>query len=118
MFTQWRKTGGFASKTLKRQNQQTQKATLLLWMKFSSAKLAINLLLMGDHTTRLGRKLCGNIYINDRCPGRPITMDTSRLRIGRNSFLNRLQCLSVQFDQTNGICLHKLRIGLKKTFIK
>jgi len=74
---------------------------------------------MGDRTTRLGRRLQGNIYINDRRPGRWITMDTSRLKIGRKSFLNRLNCLrEVHFDWTTGICPHRLRVELKKTFIK
>jgi len=101
-------------------NCELKRATPLLWMKFSSTKLAINLILMGNHTTRLGKKLEGNIYINDRCPWRAITMGTSRLQIGRNSFLNHLNngLREVHFDSTNGIYPHKLRIELQKTFIK
>lgn len=85
----------------------TQKSNPLQWMKFSNPKLAINLLLMCGHATRLGTKLRGNNYINDRCPGHTITMDTSRLRKSRSSFLSHLQCLrTVQFDWTNGISAH------------
>jgi len=131
-FNQWKKLNAihyralriclkdFKNKISKAQlNAELKRATPLQWMKFSNTKLAINLALMGDRTTRLGRRLQGCMYINDRCPGRGITMDTSRLKIGRNSFLNRLNCLrEVNFDWTTGICPHRLRVELKKTFIK
>lgn len=40
------------------------------WMKFTNAKMAINLVLLQEKSTRLGIKLQRQLYINDRCPGR------------------------------------------------
>jgi len=44
-------------------------------MKFTNAKMAINLILLREKSTRLGIKLQSQLYINDRCPGRGITID-------------------------------------------
>jgi len=96
-----------------------KRATPIQWMRYSNAKMAISLTLLKNNSTRLGKKLQSQLYINDRCPGRAITMDTSRLRIGKNSFVNRLQCLrNINFDWTSGINPDRLRICLKETFIK
>jgi len=96
-----------------------KRATPIKWMHYSNAKMAISLMLLKNNSTRLGKKLQSHLYINDRCPGQAITMDTSRLRIGKNSFINRLHCLrSINFDWTSGINPDQLRINLKITFIK
>jgi len=64
-------------------------------------------------------KLRNNGYENDRNPGVATISDTSRLRIGRQSLINRLQCLQrVKFKWTNGINKHALRMNLKKTFMQ
>jgi len=46
-------------------------------------------------------------------------MDNSKLKIGKQSLVNRLSCLkAISFEWTNGIDKHRLRTELKKTFIK
>jgi len=100
-------------------NAKFKRATPVQWMRYTNSKMAISLVLLREKSNRLGIKLQNLLYINDRCPGWGITMDCSRHKIGKNSFPNRLQCLRlINFDWTNGINLNKLRICLKKTFIK
>jgi len=90
------------------------RATPMKWMCYFNAKLAIVLYNLPDGP-RISKKLKETSYINERTTGKAIFMDTSRLRIGKNSFLNRLQCLRrVNFDWTGGIRAHSLRINLKK----
>jgi len=53
----------------------------------------------------------------DRLHGRAVFMDSSRLKIGKNAFPNRLKCMkSIKFGWTDGIGDHALRQNLKKTF--
>jgi len=61
------------------------------WMRFINVKTAVQLALMGSSGPPISKKLQGNIYRNDRT-ARVSIMDTSRLRIGRNSLQNRLRC--------------------------
>jgi len=85
-------------------------------MGYSNAKLAIALYNCHDGP-EMSTKLRNAAYINDRTSGRAIFMDSSRLKIGKNSFNNRLNCMrSVKFKWTNGIAEHGLRINLKKSF--
>jgi len=96
-------------------NASIKRATPRQWSHYSNAKLAINLM---NGSTPMGRKLKEKCYINDRFPGRGSIPDTSRLKIGRYSFTNRLQCLKkIDFDWCNGITKDSLRINLKKCFI-
>jgi len=52
---------------------------------------SIGLFLEKEKSTRLGFKLQTQAYINDRCPGKATMTDLSRLKIGRQSFPNRLR---------------------------
>lgn len=57
-------------------------------------------------------------YINDRRPGIATIGDRSRLEIGKQSLVNRLNYLrEVNFDWMSGIKKNALRVNLKKTFI-
>jgi len=92
-----------------------KRATPRQWSYYTTSKLAINLM---NGTTPLGRKLKSKCYVNDRNPGRGTISDTSRLKIGRFSLANRLQCLRrLNFDWCTGISKDLLRINLKKCFI-
>jgi len=92
-----------------------KRATPRQWSNYSNAKRAINLYLNEDGPP-ISQKLKNSAYIDNRtelC----YFMDTSRLKVGKNSFQNRLQCLKkVKFKWINGINYHTLRINLKKTF--
>jgi len=97
-------------------NQMFKRATPVQWMCYSNAKLAITLY-NTQNGPEMSAKLRNASYINDRTSGRAIFMDSSRLRIGKNSLCNRLNCMrSIKFDWTNGITDHALRTNLKKTF--
>jgi len=56
------------------------------------------------------------LYVNDRNNNKISIHDTSHLKIGRNSFHNRLKCLgSVNFNWQD-TSPDSLRVNLKKTF--
>jgi len=77
-------------------NASMKRPTPRLWSYNSSSNLAINLM---NGSTPLGRSLKDKCYINDQNPGRGSISDTSRLKIGRYSFSNRLLCLrKINFD--------------------
>jgi len=60
----------------------------------------------------MSQKIKNSCFENDRNPGIASSWDTSRLRIGRHSLVNRLRCLkAVKFKWTNEINKHALRIG-------
>jgi len=66
---------------------------------------------------QLYNALKNTAYENDRNPGVMTVSDTSRLKIGCHSLVNRLQCLRrFKFKCTTGISDHALCIGLKQTF--
>jgi len=88
------------------------------WMKFINVKTAIQLTLLGESGPPLSRKLRDNLYKNDRT-GRISFMDTSRLKIGKHSLQNRLKTVQeFQINWLDGISKDRLRIELKKSFIK
>jgi len=92
------------------------RATPVQWMAYSNAKMAISLHNLEDGPP-LSETLRHAAYRNNRLPGQAIYMDSSRLRIGKNSLVNRLNCMrQVKFQWTNGINQHALRQNLKKTF--
>jgi len=96
-------------------NASIKRATPRQWAQYSTAKLAINLM---TGSTPMGIKLKAKCYVNDWIPGRGSVPDTSRLKIGRYSFPNRLQCLKkLDFDWCTGISKDRLRINLKKCFV-
>lgn len=99
-------------------NKMFNRATPLEWMNYSCAKMAITLMNMQDSGPPMSTRLKHSSYINDRFPGRATMMDSSRLKIGKHSFPNRLLCLKkVKFKWTDGIDNNNLRINLKNTFI-
>jgi len=88
------------------------------WMKFINTKTAIQLVLLGNNGPPLSVKLSQNLYRNDRT-GLISFMDTSRLKVGRNSLPNRLQCVKeFKYDWLGGISKDILRTKLKSIFIK
>jgi len=99
-------------------NNIFQRATPSQWMKYSCCKLAIRLYNLGDSGPPMSTLLKNSAYINDRQPERAYFRDSSRIKIGRHSFVNRLNAIrDVKFGWTQGINPNKLRIELKKTFI-
>lgn len=92
------------------------RATPQKWMKYINAKTAIQMMLIQKGEPPLASKIRGNIGVNNRT-GEMITLDTSRLKIGKHAFLNRLMCLrEVIFHWQHGINKDRLRIELKMTF--
>jgi len=97
-------------------SKMLNRATPFQWMNYSNAKLAISMCLQGNGPP-IVQRIKNTAYENDRNPGVMTVSDTSRLKIGRHSLVNRLQCLRrVKFKWTTGISDHALRIGLKQTF--
>jgi len=98
-------------------NKMFGRATPLQWMQYANAKMAITLYNLSTGPP-LSSKLKENAYINDRRPGQATIIDRSRLKIGKQSLVNRLNCLKkITFCWTSGISKDALRINLKKTFI-
>jgi len=64
----------------------------------------------------LAQKNIDNMSYNNRT-NKTVIMDTSRTRVGRQAFQNRLNCMrEVNFDWRNGVEKNKLRLELKKLF--
>jgi len=92
------------------------RATPTKWMKYSNARAAINMLQQGNEGPPISASIRSKLYINDRNQNKISVHDTSRLKIGRHSFHNRLKCLrEVNFDWRNA-SKDSLRVNLKKTF--
>jgi len=88
------------------------------WMKFINLKTAIQLVLLKEKGPPITEKLTSSIYRNDRS-GMITFMDTSRLKIGKNSIQNRLKsACEFREDWLKGISSDALWIALKKHFIK
>jgi len=99
-------------------NRILKRATPSQWMLYSNAKIAISLF-TDENGPPLSHKIRNNAYLNNRKPGLATFMDSSRLKIGRNSLQNRLKMMtSVKFKWTTGINKHALRVALKTTFFK
>jgi len=97
-------------------DQMFNRATPQKWMKYINAKTAIQMMLIPKDEPPMAAKLKENVGLNNRT-GKTITLDTSRLKIGKHALQNRLSCLrEVSFTWQNGITKDKLRIELKKTF--
>jgi len=92
------------------------RATPCKWMKYSNAKMALNFLSQGEEGPPISACLREKLYVNDRNPNKISLHDTSRLKIGRHSFLNRLKCLKeINFDWRI-TTPDTLQINLKKTY--
>jgi len=93
-----------------------KRATPVRWMRYSNAKMALQILALGPGGPPIYHKLIQNIGSNDRTK-KVTTMDTSRIKIGRHSFQNRHQCLKeLNFDWKNEMSKDLLRINLKRAF--
>jgi len=67
-------------------------------MMYTNAKMDITLYNLG-HGPPLSQKLQGASYINNRWPGTAKIGDKSKLKISRQSFVSRLNCIrNVTFD--------------------
>jgi len=94
------------------------RASPLRWMQYSTAKHALCMISLNQKGPPMSYALNQKLYINDRNPKKISIHDTSRLKVGRNSFHNRLKCLKcINFDWKD-ITPHTLRMNLKKTFFK
>jgi len=88
------------------------------WMKFSCCKLAIKLMQLERNGPPMSLSLLQNLYYNDRT-GKSSIMDTSRQKIGKESFKNRLLCFKdIDFNWKNLPNDDALRITLKRVFFK
>jgi len=63
------------------------------WMLYYNSKMAITLKNLSANGPRLSDKLVKLCHVNDRIPGVGTFQDYSRLKIGRNSLVNRLPML-------------------------
>jgi len=99
-----------------RLDQIFNRASPFRWMQYSTAKHALCMISLNQNGPPISYILNQKLYINDRNPKKISIHDTSRLKVGRNSFHNRLKCLKfINFDWKD-ITPHSLRINLKKTF--
>jgi len=92
-----------------------KRATPKQWSNYVTASTAIKL--FNSKETRIGEQLRQQCYINDRQPRKGTFFDTSNLKIGRQSFQNRLQVFTnINFDWIGEITNDAIRINLKKQF--
>jgi len=100
-------------------NRHFNRATPLQWMMYNCSKLAKTLYQLGDAGPPMSTELRWASYINDRKPRSPHSWIHQDYKLVRHSFYNRLiSTKNVHFDWINGIDINRLRIELKKTFIK
>jgi len=93
----------------------SKRATPKEWANYSSASTAIAL--YNQNNTRIGTELRNHGYINDRKPHRAIFPDVSKRMLGRHSFKNRLQQMSMlNFDWIQESSKDVIRMRLKRTF--
>jgi len=105
----------YATLSRQRLDDIFNRATPCQWMQYSNAKHAISMLTC-DNAPPISSIIKNKLYVNDRNNNKISVHDTSRLKIGRNSFHNRLKCLrSINFNwrTTNQ---DAIRVNLKKTF--
>jgi len=85
-------------------------------MQYSNSKLALTMFAQDQDGPPISAILRSKLYVNDSNPNKISIHDTSRLKVGRNSFHNRLKCLrNINFNW-KGINPDALWINLKKTF--
>jgi len=75
---------------------------------------------VSNNDTPMGRKLKPKIYVNDRCPGKLIFVNTARTKIGEHDLSNQLSFIySINCDWTNkDLNKDALRVLLKSAFFK
>jgi len=99
-------------------DSMSKRATPVQWGCYSTAKCAIGL--MRKNNTRIAHCLNANVYTNDRLPGKARFSDKSKMKVGRQSIVNRLTFMnSIDFPwYKTEISDDQLRINLKRTFIQ
>jgi hypothetical protein len=99
-------------------DELTKRATPLEWAYYCIASTVIRL--FNQSNTRIAEEIRSAAYINDRLPLRAKFIDTSKLKIGRQTIKNRIGNIfaSISFDwigqQSNDI----IRRSLKREFFK
>jgi len=79
-------------------NMMLNRATPMQWILCTNAKMAISLLNLTSGPP-LSSKLRSRAYIDDRKPGIGVINNASKLKIGKQSIVNRLNCLrKITFD--------------------
>lgn len=111
--------GDFRNK-LSRQDidKKTQRATPLEWAQYAVASIVIKLYNKAD--TPIVNLLRTSSYVNDRQPGKAKFTDRSRLKIGRQSIVNRIGPIfaKIDFDWIGVISDNTIRANLKRNFFK
>jgi len=101
-------------------DQQCSRATPREWAAYASSSMAIKV--VERETPRwLSSDLRSTLYINDRRRNRPIFLDRSRTKIGKQCFKHRLnsifKCINFDWYGLNP-SNDTLRVELKKSFFK
>jgi hypothetical protein len=100
-------------------DEESKRATPLEWSKYCIASTVIKLYNRSD--TRIGELLRTSAYVNDRLPYKAKFLDTSRMKIGRQSLPSRIGPLfaNISFNWIDPLISDDfLRQHLKKEFIK
>lgn len=108
----------FTTLSCQRLNDIFHRATPYRWIQYSKAKMPLTMLWQNQEGPLISSLLRNKLYINDRNPNKISIHDTCWLKVGRNSFHNRLKCLkSINFNWKD-VSPDTLRKNLKKTFFK
>jgi len=95
----------------------SQRATPAQWARYTVASTAIHL--VNNSTTRLAKDLKNKMYINDRMPQRCRFFNSARTKIGKQCFINRLDCVnSLNFNWLGDYSDDYIRINLKRQFFQ
>jgi len=94
----------------------TKRATPRQWSNYAACSLAIKL--FNGQDTRIGDEMRKQCYINDRQPRKGTFFDTSKYKVGRHNFVNRLNAFSnLDFDWIGEHSKDYIRRNLKRQFI-
>ncbi len=96
----------------------TKRATPLEWAKYAIASTIIKLYNRSD--TDIANLIKASAYVNDRVPLRAKFIDNSRLKIGKQSIMNRIGPIfaAIDFDWIGNLSDDFIRTKLKKCFFK
>jgi hypothetical protein len=99
-------------------DSMTKRATPTEWAKYSIASMVIHLYNNSD--TLVANLLRAAAFVNDRLPRRAKFMDRSRLKIGKQSIVNRIGPIfaSISFDWIGTFSDDVLRRNLRREFFE